>query len=136
MENVWMGILGFAGGSMVAGGVIALIVGLGILTRFIGISHTAARVRYYETVVLIGALAGSYATVYADHLIGGRIGLICLGLFSGIYLGGWIMALAEMLNIFPIIARRSKLKLGSGLIVWAVAVGKVMGSIIYFYMGW
>ncbi|MGN0355555.1 MAG: stage V sporulation protein AB [Muricoprocola sp.] len=136
MENMWMAILGFAGGSMVAGGVIALIVGLGILTRFIGISHTATQVRYYETMVVLGALAGNYATVFADHLMGGRLALLFLGISAGIYLGGWIMALAEMLNIFPILARRSKLKLGSGLIVWAIAVGKVIGSLIYFYMGW
>lgn len=136
MVKLWMAILGFAGGSMVAGGVIALIVGLGILTRFIGISHTASKVRYYETMVVLGALAGNYATVFADHLVGGRLALACLGISAGIYVGGWIMALAEMLNIFPIIARRTGLKLGSGLIVWAVAVGKVIGSIIFFYMGW
>ena len=37
-------IVGLSGGFVIAGGVIALMVGLGIITRFVGITHTAKHV--------------------------------------------------------------------------------------------
>ena len=39
MEQFFLALIGFSGGFIVAGGVVALMVGLGIITRFIGISR-------------------------------------------------------------------------------------------------
>ena len=44
-EQIFLGVIGFSGGLVIAGGVIVLMVGLGVITRFIGISHTAKHVR-------------------------------------------------------------------------------------------
>ena len=38
-------VVGLSGGFVIAGGVIALMVGLGIITRFVGITHTAKHVK-------------------------------------------------------------------------------------------
>ena len=51
-EQIFLGVIGFSGGLVIAGGVIALMVGLGVITRFIGISHTAKHVRIFEKVML------------------------------------------------------------------------------------
>lgn len=59
-----------------------------------------------------------------------------LGLFSGIFVGGWILALAEIVNIFPILTRRIGLTKGLSLVVIAIALGKMSGSLIYFYFRW
>ncbi|MFR7718703.1 MAG: hypothetical protein ACLU3N_08765 [Lachnospiraceae bacterium] len=45
MGETLAAVTGFSSGFIVAGGVVALMVGLGIITRFIGISHTAAHIR-------------------------------------------------------------------------------------------
>ena len=45
MEQFFLALVGFSGGFIVAGGVVALMVGLGIITRFIGISRTAKHIR-------------------------------------------------------------------------------------------
>ena len=42
-------IVGLSGGFVIAGGVIALMVGLGIITRFVGITHTAKHVKGKNT---------------------------------------------------------------------------------------
>ena len=55
-------IVGLSGGFVIAGGVIALMVGLGIITRFVGITHTAKHVKGYETAILAGAIFGNLLT--------------------------------------------------------------------------
>ncbi len=129
-------IIGFGGGFLVAGGVIALVVGLGIITRFAGITHTAVHNRLYEMAVLLGGIYGTMATVFRFPLPGGRVGMAVQGLTAGMYVGAWIMALAEVVHMFPIFARRIGLTKGVSFVVLAIALGKVTGSLLHFYMGW
>ena len=135
-EQIFLGIIGLSGGLVIAGGVIALLVGLGVITRFVGISHTAGRVKIYETAILAGAVCGTLMTVYQPTIPLEFPGLAVLGLFSGIFVGGWILALAEVVNIFPILARRIGLTRGLSMVVIAIALGKMTGSLLHFYLRW
>ena len=135
-EQIFLGIIGLSWGLVIAGGVIALLVGLGVITRFVGISHTAGRVKIYETAILAGAVCGTLMTVYQPTIPLEPPGLAVLGLFSGIFVGGWILALAEVVNIFPILARRIGLTRGLSVVVIAIALGKMTGSLLHFYMRW
>ncbi len=136
MEQIVLGAAGLSGGLIVAGGLIALLVGLGAITRFIGITHTAAHVRLYENAILLGGIFGNWMTVYHPSVSFGIPGLLLLGSFFGIFVGGWIMALAEMVNIFPIVARRAGLVKGVSMVVIAIALGKTVGSLLHFSMRW
>ena len=66
----------------------------------------------------------------------GQIGLALYGFFAGVFMGSWILALAEMAKVFPILARRIRLVKGLPWIIVSVAVGKAAGSLFYFYKGW
>ena len=132
--QIFLGILGLSGGLVVAGGVIALMVGLGIIVRFVGIAHEARRVRLFEDAIILGGLFGNWLTVYQSSIHLGSVGLLLTGFFSGMFVGGWIMALAEIINIFPILARRIGLVKGMSVIVLATAIGKTLGSMFHFYM--
>ena len=134
--QVLLGVIGLSSGFIVAGGVIALIVGLGIITRYAGITHTGQKVWLYEDAVLLGGLAGTILTVYRVNAGLGSVGLAVMGLFCGIFVGSWILALAEIVNIFPVFSRRLGLTKGMSILVLAVAVGKVTGSLLHFYMRW
>ncbi len=135
-KEILLGIIGSASGVLVAGGVVALMVGLGIIRRFIGISHTASHVKLCETFISLGGVFGCILTVYFPRLGLGEAGLAVLGLFCGIFVGGWIMALAELLSIFPIFARRLGLVKGKSWIILTLAAGKIGGSLLGFYMRW
>ena len=102
MEQFFLALVGFSGGFIVAGGVVALMVGLGIITRFIGISRTAKYIRGVEDAILLGAAVGTIVTVFSFQLPVGAWVLAVAGLFMGIFVGGWIMALAEVVNVFPV----------------------------------
>lgn len=135
-EQIFLGVIGLSGGLIIAGGVIALLVGLGVITRFVGLSHMAKHVRVFEDAILFGAVFGTLMTVYQPTVPLEAPGLAVLGLFSGIFVGGWILALAEIVNIFPILARRIGLTKGLSIVVIAIALGKMTGSLMHFYLRW
>lgn len=136
MEQAMLGLIGFSSGFMVAGGVVALMVGLGIITRFIGISHTADRILLYEDAILAGAAAGTVVTVFQVKLALGVWAPAAAGLFMGVFVGGWIMALAEVINVFPVYCRRLGITKGLSWVVIVMAAGKTLGSLLIFYMRW
>lgn len=131
-----LGIVGLSSGTIVAGGVVALMVGLNIITRYAGLTKTASRVRIYESCMLVGSIYGNLLSVHNLLIPVGKVGLMIQGAFSGIFVGSWIMALAEIVNLFPVFSRRIGLVKGMSVIVISIAIGKVTGSMLHFYMGW
>lgn len=132
----FLGLIGFASGFIVAGGVVALMVGLGIITRFIGVSHTAKRIALYEDAILLGGVIGTILTTFDVKLVLGVWVLVIAGAFTGVFVGGWIMALAEIVNVFPVYSRRFGITKGTSWAVLTLAVGKTLGSLWQFYMRW
>ncbi|MCD8347904.1 MAG: stage V sporulation protein AB [Lachnospiraceae bacterium] len=133
MGQILVIITGFASGFLVAGGVASVMIGLGILTRFIGISHTARQILWYEDAIFLGAMIGDVVTVFDFSLAVGAWMLVLAGLFIGIFIGGWIMALAEIVEIFPVYSRRLGITRNVSWLVIALAAGKVVGSLIFFF---
>ncbi|MCD8073701.1 MAG: stage V sporulation protein AB [Lachnospiraceae bacterium] len=136
MGQVLAVIVGFASGFLVAGGVASVMIGLGILTRFIGISHTARQILWYEDAIFLGAMAGDVVTLFNFELAGGAWMLVPAGFFIGIFIGGWIMALAEIVDIFPVYSRRLGITQNVSWLVIALAAGKVAGSLLFFSGIW
>lgn len=135
-EQIFLGFLGLCAGGVVASGLVGLLIGLSIVPRLAGITHTGEKILWYEDATMLGAVLGNLAFVFRWKLPVGTIGLGIYGIFTGIFLGGWILALAEMADIFPIISRRIKLKMGLPAVIICIAIGKALGSLFYFYKGW
>ena len=66
----------------------------------------------------------------------GKIGLGFYGLFGGMFVGAWAMALAEIVNTIPIFERRIKLREGLTAMIISMAIGRSLGAILYFFQGW
>ena len=58
------------------------------------------------------------------------------GLFSGIFVGCWAMALAEILNVFPVFMRRARIVRYIAAFTISIAVGKGLGAGLFFFRGW
>jgi stage V sporulation protein AB len=84
---------------------------------------------------MAGAVLGNIFQLFGFSLPLGQVGLGIYGLFAGIFLGGWILALAEMVNVFPIAVRRIKMKTGMPAVIISIAIAKALGSLVYFYKG-
>lgn len=136
MREIILALAGLSSGFGVAGGVFALIIALGIVSDFADRTHTAKYIFWYEDAVALGAIAGNLITVYRFVLPLGSVAAGIFGIFAGIFVGGWAMALTEIVNIVPIFSRRIDLRRGLGLVMISMALGRTVGSLIYYYYRW
>lgn len=135
-QQIFLGFLGFSAGVIIAGGMTGLLIGLSIIPRYAGITHTASHILLYEDITLLGTVLGNVFYLYSFSIPMGWPFLCLYGLFSGIFLGSWIMALAEIADVFPIFTRRIKFTEGLPKVIVCVALGKALGSLIYYFQGW
>lgn len=134
--HILLGFLGFAFGLSVAAGSFAIAVKLGIIPQMAEKSGTAACIMTYENATILGGIIGNILSVFLDIRL--PVGHVVLGLFgfsAGIFVGCMAVALAEIINAFPIMYRRLKLKIGLVWVVGAIALGKVSGCLFYFIRG-
>lgn len=128
--------LGLAFGLAISAGLFAFLIGLGVVSDFADRTHTGKYVTLYEDFIVVGGILGNMFWVYQVDFLRGSWLLLGFGLLSGIFVGCWSMALADILNIFPIFIRRAKVTTGLSWLVVGMALGKSLGSLLYFYMRW
>ena len=141
INKVILGWVAFGAGFAVAGGFIAFISLIGIVTRLAGLTKTADAIPTYENSMALGLIFFNLVSLYQPDLqwlsYTAALSIInIVGLFTGIFAGCLAGALAEVVNIIPIFSRRIKLTNGIQLAVIAVALGKTLGAFYYFYKRW
>lgn len=135
-QQLFLCFIGISSGVIIAGGVVGLLIGLSIVPRYAGITHTADHILLYEDATMLGAVFGNLFFLFRFSIPLGIPFLIPCGIFFGIFLGSWILALAEVVDIFPIFSRRIRLKQGIPIIIAAIALGKAAGALVFFFLGW
>lgn len=136
MKQILLTIIGLSSGILVAGGLFGFIVSLGVISDFADRTHSGNKIRVYERALALGGSLGNVIDIFEISIPVGRWLLAVFGIFAGIFVGGWAMALAETLNVFPIFMRRAKLVGCIPYIILSIAIGKGIGSLIYFWYGW
>ena len=127
-KNICLALLGFSAGITAAGGLFSFIIGLGVISDFADRTHTGEQVMLYEDAVAAGGSLGAVISVYHPAIPFAGCLLPVMGLFGGIFVGCWAMALTEMLDLFPIFIRRIRMVRG----IAAVMIWKRSGRIIVF----
>ena len=71
LQQVFLSIVGFCSGIIIAGGVVGLLIGLSIVPRYAGITHTGKHILLYEDITLLGIVSVSYThlDVYKRQLL-------------------------------------------------------------------
>lgn len=126
--------IGFAGGIVVSAGVFAFITLLGVVNRLASKTNTASHIVLYENMIILGGILGNTWIVYQFPLPIGHVGLLLYGLFGGIFIGCQAMALAEVLKVIPVFAKRAKIKYGMPYVVASIAIGKAVGAFLQLYV--
>ena len=135
-RQILLAIIGLSSGILVAGGLFGFVVSLGVISDFADRTHTGSKVQLYERALAIGGGLGNIIDLYDIPIPFGTWLLVVYGTFAGIFVGGWAMALAETLNVFPIFMRRAKLTSCISYIILSIAIGKGIGALIYFWYRW
>ena len=131
--QVLMAVIGLSAGMVVAGGLFSFISELGVVSDFADRTHTGEHILLYENSVALGGILGNIFFLYGIRIPFGGWLLPVFGLFAGIFVGCWSMALAEILNVFPVFVRRVKLLRGIQYLILGVALGKGVGALICYY---
>jgi len=138
IEIVLVVIVGFAGGLAVGTGFVAFLVVLGVIPRLTQLTKTMKWIHAYEWSAVLGAVVGGWMSLRSSVLGASKYWLVPLGLFSGMFIGMLAAALTEVLNVWPILAKRMGMADKIVLLLMAIVFGKVFGALfhwIYFVEG-
>ena len=137
VRQIFLAFCGLASGIAVASGTFAFLIVIGVIPRIIGKSNRAADAIHFENAVIGGGVFGTIMSVFPNVSIPLGIPLLCVyGLSSGIFVGCMAVALAEILDTFPITFRRFGIKEGLCYIMIAMALGKCVGALFFFFYGY
>lgn len=127
--NVLEIVIGFSSGIAVGCGFIALIMMLQIIPRLIQLTNSSKFLNLYTSAILFGEIFGSYISFVLVTWNYPLVVLILWGAFHGIFNGMLVAALAEVLNVFPILFRRIGMERYHVLLLMAFLFGKIGGSL-------
>ena len=149
---VFLAVFACCYGLLSAAGVFTVLVAIGLVPRFAGQTHTANKVLLYEEAVVMGTILGCIISIFEkncqfNEILNthfpdyaslweniGKISQGIFGFFTGMFIGCLALAIAEMLDSIPIFTRRISFRHGIGLAVLSMALGKLCGSLLSFYM--
>lgn len=133
-QDLVLFIIGLSGGILVAGGLFAFLTVVGVITRLMAGTKTAKNALLYEDMSVLGLICGNLVYFYGTTLPIGFPGLLIYGVGSGIFTGCLAAALAEVVNVIPVLQQRVKLQMGMSFVILCFAFGKLAGALFQLFM--
>jgi stage V sporulation protein AB len=132
VNSVILIIIGLAGGLVVGTGFVAFLAVLGIIPRLTQLTKTNHFIQVYEWAIILGTVITGWMSLRGTVLFQSELWLIPIGLFSGMFIGMLAAALTEVLNVFPILAKRIGLGDKIVILLMAIVFGKIIGSLFHW----
>lgn len=125
-------LIGLGGGVVISGAVFAFISIIGVVPRLAQKTSTESYIKLYEEMIILGGIFGCVNISFDYNIRLNPLIVIYIGICIGIFYGCLAMCLAEVLDVLPILARRTRLQKGMKIFILAMALGKLAGSLLYF----
>ncbi|WP_416197789.1 MAG: Stage V sporulation protein AB [Sporanaerobacter sp.] len=132
IKNIVLLILSISGGVVVGNAAAAFITLLGIIPRLAQISDTDEHIVLYQRVLTLGMFLFSLIFCLNISFKLNKYMSIFFGVFFGIFVGLSASALAEVLNVIPVVARKLDLRDYVTYLILAIVMGKVVGSLAHW----
>lgn len=129
-------IIGFAHGISVSASVAVFISVLGIAPQLAHVTRTGKIINFYGICIMLGVFLGSILDLLYIRLpynFLSEVIFIIVLVFSGIFTGVLLSALAEVLDIMPAIGTLFKEKAPFKFLVIVLAISKIIGSLLYTF---
>ena len=141
ISHLLIGLLAITCGIAVSAGTFAFILVIGVVPRMIKKNNMGNHIFAIENSIVLGVMVGAIFSVFewkARFPIPwmAHVMVAIYGLAAGIFVGCIAVALAEILNTFPILFRRLYINRGLSWVMIAMAFGKLAGSMYYFFCGY
>lgn len=134
--------VGLCAGIGISAGTFAFLLVVRVIPRIIQKAKLEYKIISIENAVVLGVIFGTILSLFSwekrwlFQIIGETV-LILYGISAGIFVGCLAVALAEILDTFPIFFRRIHLKEGySSMLILIMALGKMAGSFFFFLTGY
>lgn len=137
-ENLFVAILGIAGGLAVGSGLVAILIVFDLIPRLAQLANAYRLSVWFETAIIFGALYWTFADFMDWKLrLPAPLFLSGAGLLDGIFVGMLAAALTEVMNVLPILARRMQLSRYMVGLLMAMVLGKTLGSLFdWLFFQW
>ena len=122
-------------GSAVSAGFVAFITMLGIFDKLGEQTKSGRQIHVIESMIISGVTVGNAAYLFGLRVPVGLAGFCIFNLFGGLFIGCLAGALAETLQIMPILSRRLNIRTWLPYVIAAAALGKALGcawQILFF----
>lgn len=125
----------FASGIAISGGYFAFISLIGIFPKLLEKVKEARHYMLIESLLAFGATLANAVYLFDIPVRVTWLGYSVVCLFGGIFVGCLAGALTEVLNVIPIAARRFSVRRNLPYVIYALAAGKFIGSLISVAVG-
>ena len=114
-------------GSAVSAGFVAFITMLGIFDKLGEQTKSGRQIHVIESMIISGVTVGNAAYLFGLRVPVGLAGFCIFNLFGGLFIGCLAGALAETLQVMPILSRRLNIRTWLPYVIAAAALGKALG---------
>lgn len=132
IKVIFLILIAFSGGIAISTAFAAFLTTVGFMKVMVVRTKTYNMVKFYEILVFFSVLAGTLTMLSDFKIVLGKMFLCIVGFFNGAFVGVVAISLAEVLNVFPVLKKRAKLKKGLKYLILTVAIGKIIGSLVYW----
>lgn len=142
LKSFIMVFVGLCAGVGVSAGTFAFLLVIKVIPRIIQKVKLEHRVIWMENVIISGIIVGTCFSLLEWkksllYSLVGKMFFMVFGLSAGMFVGCTAVALAEILDTFPIFYRRMHLsEKGTSKLLLCMAIGKMCGALFYFFMGY
>ena len=132
MKNVLVAIIAFGGGLTAGSAAAAFLALLEVIPRLMQISDTRDYIKLYQGVLTFGFVLFTLIYFSDFHLNLSKYLAIPAGILYGMFIGIFSSALAEVLNVIPVLAKKLKLRDHLIYVIYTLMAGKIVGSLYYW----
>src|SRR5699024_10542772 len=107
---------------------------LGLIPRLLHLASITHKAKSFGICATLGAWIGTFITFSQFTIYASRFMLVIWGSLHGIFIGMLAAALAEVLNVFPIISKRLHVQKHIQSFMMALVFGKIIGSLFQWIL--
>ncbi|NLW22131.1 MAG: stage V sporulation protein AC [Tissierellia bacterium] len=125
-------LIGLSAGITIGSAAAAFLTLLKVVPRLVQVTETSSHMKLFEYTLTIGFTIFSFIYFSDFNLKLNKYIAIPVGLIMGTFIGLFSSALAEVLNVIPVFAKKLKVKHELAYIIYALIFGKLIGSLYYW----
>lgn len=134
LQEIVLVIVGLSGGIAVGSGFVAFITVLDIIPRLTQLTNAGSYIRAFEWALILGVLVFTLLDFFTVTASFPLLVTAVYGIFAGIFVGTLAAGLTEVLNVFPLLAKRVNLSDSMLWLLMAMVLGKTVGSVIQWLL--